>query len=304
MAQLNQSEIKLTGEQFNAKKESIAAELDDFLEDADPDFQALDHILKKQLQPWATFYPKEWQLAYGHLSIPGISCIFVRSEMLNWDPFSIPYKQIEAFNWHSIILDFVPEAQSVEVLQSIVQKWVIPKVKSLIPTRLKLSNYDTCQGLVHLVRDLEMYNVELTQIIEAASSVLKETVEALVKQYTAPIDLVDSHAMIFESKLFIQNLIPLNTILPKDFCIELAFSLLCNRVLVPCLKQTKGGLADLAQLLSQIPGSWVGGDDDIECVWYLKEVQEFAYGKRDEEREMAMQILKVIKSFEKLSRIC
>lgn len=55
--------------------------LSTLLDDANDDFRVFSNVLQRIFEKWSSSYPKDYEMAYGTLSVPGVAEMFVRTEM-------------------------------------------------------------------------------------------------------------------------------------------------------------------------------------------------------------------------------
>ncbi len=58
------------------------------LEDASKHFRKISHV-KERFDTWKRSYPKEYEQAYGAMSLAGLFDLYVRHELLIWKPFVV-----------------------------------------------------------------------------------------------------------------------------------------------------------------------------------------------------------------------
>ncbi|TPX40917.1 hypothetical protein SeMB42_g03589 [Synchytrium endobioticum] len=92
-------------------------------------------IIKSKFENWKFTFRHEYDQSFGGLSMPGVFELFVRHELLAWEPFNF-YLDLEKMNWHEALMGYgmdpdameVTEDEDVKLLSKIVEKVVIPRM--------------------------------------------------------------------------------------------------------------------------------------------------------------------------------
>eukprot|EP00833_Pecoramyces_ruminatium_P001528 jgi/Orpsp1_1/1175560/evm.model.c7180000054353.2 len=179
-------------EVFDIKKAEILQKYYEFFSDTNNDFKDLN-IIKKNFENWKEKYPKEYNQGFGGLSMPGVFELFMKYELLLWEPLE-NYKEFEDMIWHQeastygtnnmMELDnYDPEDDDNKLLIRLVEKFAIPKVKELI----KLWNvFSICQtkNLLRILLLLQDYTKTKDKIfisvIEEIENKFKNTIEKII----------------------------------------------------------------------------------------------------------------------------
>ena len=59
------------------------------LDDVSPEFQSFSQVVENIFHRWSQHQEKDYDMAYGTLSLPGVAELFVRLEMLEWAGFEV-----------------------------------------------------------------------------------------------------------------------------------------------------------------------------------------------------------------------
>ncbi|KAI8913640.1 hypothetical protein EDD86DRAFT_245253 [Gorgonomyces haynaldii] len=162
----------------------------DVFEDADESFGKLSNV-KQKFEEWKFKQEKDYRQAYGALSLKDIFDIFVRKELLFWDPFADQdFSQTE---WHSELQSFAnvdgerPLEEEANLIQTLVERSLMP----LITRRAKMINLystDTIQHCVQLLRQLEDYlsvkSPPFQRLLKQLDLVLQDQLYSLIQHYT------------------------------------------------------------------------------------------------------------------------
>jgi len=85
-------------EVYDTKKDEILKKYNDFFNDTNENFKDLS-IIKKNFEDWKEKYTKEYNQGFGGLSMPGVFELFVKYELLLWEPLE-NYREFEDMIWH------------------------------------------------------------------------------------------------------------------------------------------------------------------------------------------------------------
>jgi GC-rich sequence DNA-binding factor len=109
-------------------------------EDVYEDFATIEHI-KERFEMWKKKYPESYKQAYTSIPLREILAPFIRIELLQWDPFVNP--QLDTMHWYQVLFnyglgsqqeDYDENDEDSQLIPSLVEKVVIPKVKTLLAT--------------------------------------------------------------------------------------------------------------------------------------------------------------------------
>ncbi|KAJ3224752.1 GC-rich sequence DNA-binding factor 2, partial [Clydaea vesicula] len=232
------SDKSLDPAEILTKKELIREEKDNIFNDVNSDFKSLEFLIKKYFESWANYYREEYDLAYGTLSLPGLTEIYLRLEMCSWEPFTVSFKisilliqKLQAFepldkmNWHKALCNAKvppsPNSTELQHLKKCVEKFILPKLVE----QIKYGIFDPldrscCRLTVLLMQDLENYfgdsDDSWKNALNSIENKLNEEVENVVarfQEFGAAGDGVD----MFLDALNIFEIIPKEWLETKQF---------------------------------------------------------------------------------------
>ncbi|TPX55683.1 hypothetical protein PhCBS80983_g05116 [Powellomyces hirtus] len=244
-------------------------------DDVGEEFRSL-RMIKQRFETWKVKFPKEYEEAWGALSIPGIFELFVRHEMLQWDHEKGTF---ESMQWHQSLADFGVTADKaintdnpdVDVLKRIVEKVVIPRLKTKGPIYDPYSD-DQTTALVSAVNQCLDYmdadSEHLQSLISVFEARVRSITSALVDRYNFFItqprpnwneDTVECRNHWFWTSYRLFAGILKWTQIPRASAQALAIDMVLNRLLIPILRTPTGeeDLVKIDKIAQSIPHSWL-----------------------------------------------
>lgn len=101
-------------------------------------------LVKGKMQDWRVNYSQDYENCYGTLCIPGLFELYIRHELILWDPLN-GKTDFESFKFHEILSDYLDGDQPT-LLINVVTKYVFPKLSSLV----KYYNFFQKHQTIHL----------------------------------------------------------------------------------------------------------------------------------------------------------
>jgi len=244
-------------EVYDTKKDEILKKYNDFFSDTNENFKDLS-IIKKNFEDWKEKYPKEYNQGFGGLSMPGVFELFVKYELLLWEPLE-NYREFEDMIWHQeastygttnmMELDnYDPEDEDNKLLIRLVEKFAISKVKELVRLWNVFSVKQT-RNLLRILMLLQDYvkskDTYFIGVIEEIENKFKIIIERMLShnpiQRVTPQKNISPH--IYEQinywfwKIFkvYNNIFMFEKYISKENLQMMAIDQLLNQLLVPCL---------------------------------------------------------------------
>ncbi|KAI9341603.1 nineteen complex-related protein 2-domain-containing protein [Pilaira anomala] len=177
--------------QKDIKLETIQAEkLSDLMSDVGDEFKSL-RTVKDKFEAWKLEYYDDYQKAYGSLSLPGAFEFYIRSELLSWDPFSNPM-DFDTMQWHSILSEYGVSAEhedpDIEMLNKVVEKSMIKKIKSMLDT-LNAASSKEMRYAAQVIEQVSYYvDTHEKAYIDLAANVI----EVIEKQITRFAEIIST----------------------------------------------------------------------------------------------------------------
>nr|KAJ3421625.1 hypothetical protein HK105_002890 [Polyrhizophydium stewartii] len=176
----------------NRSVEDIIEANQQLLSDAASQFRKLSAV-KERFQAWKQKYPKDYDQAYGALSLAGAFSLHVRHEMFGWNPFTMP-TNLEATAWHAGLSTFGigddqetsasnPEAA---LMTKVTEKIVIPLAVSQASI---FDPFDSAQAKAGLA-----FLSQLLDYTERSSPAFKSLVDAIFARFKHAFDESSSHS--------------------------------------------------------------------------------------------------------------
>ncbi|KAI8981087.1 nineteen complex-related protein 2-domain-containing protein [Pilobolus umbonatus] len=164
-------------------------QIDVMMTDVKEEFKSLELVMHK-FEDWKTKYNDDYQKAYGSLSIPTAFEFYIRMELISWDPFTDPV-EFESMQWHKTLSQFghsTDEQADIEMLNRIVEKYIIRKVRSLLDT-LNVSSSKQMKNAVQVADQISYY---MERDHKAYTEFAMDVVNTLEKQITHFVDLIET----------------------------------------------------------------------------------------------------------------
>lgn len=132
----------------------ILSRMDDFYLDVFNAFHTLDHILLRYFTPWFTRYSDTWEAAYVDLSVADCAEVYVRVELVGWNPWRGETRLLEDMAWHSSLLStgFCGGG----VFKRVVERFVVPYIVGSLAL-FDVREQGTGKALASVVGDLKEY---------------------------------------------------------------------------------------------------------------------------------------------------
>ncbi|KAI8368476.1 nineteen complex-related protein 2-domain-containing protein [Blakeslea trispora] len=216
--------------------------------DVGSDFNQL-RAVKDRFEGWKVDFTEDYEKAYGSLSLPGAFDFYIRSELVSWDPFSEPM-DLDSMHWHSVLSEYgVSREQAdpdVDMLNKIVEKTVIKKIKSLLDT-LDAASSRQMRYAAQIVEQISYYvdteekafkelTMEIISILEKQMSHFIETIAtAIPKSNLEPAAIEAKHRFFWSQCKYLKTLMAWRRLLPKVHLDQLG-STVMDRLITPILK--------------------------------------------------------------------
>ncbi|KAI7899797.1 nineteen complex-related protein 2-domain-containing protein [Cokeromyces recurvatus] len=237
---LNQRETKLEYIQTTGVEEMMA--------NVNEDFRTL-RAVKDKFEAWKTEYYDDYQKAYGSLSLPGAFEFYIRTELVSWDPFS-DSMELDSMQWHNILSEYGVSIEhddpDVEMLNKVVQKVIIKKVKKMIDT-LDAASSKQMRYASQILEQISYY-VDINE--KAYQELTMEVMKTLESQITRFVDIIGTavlktdldaesidtkHRFFWAHCKYLKTLKILRRQLPKERLTQLG-NIIMDRILTPILK--------------------------------------------------------------------
>ncbi|KAJ1344051.1 hypothetical protein BSLG_001191 [Batrachochytrium salamandrivorans] len=172
--------------------EEIITEHKHLFDDAKKQYRSISPI-KDRFQAWKWEYPKDYNQAYGALSLAGVFELYVRYEHFGWNPFKTSV-HFEDSVWHQELSSFGvsdehtmdPNEPEAALLKKIAEKTIVPQLIAIIDTFDPFSADQT--------RLLTSMTSQLLDYIDKSSSVFKRLMDALVLTFKSALDTAADYA--------------------------------------------------------------------------------------------------------------
>ncbi|KAJ3274819.1 hypothetical protein HDV01_002023 [Terramyces sp. JEL0728] len=141
-------------------------------------------IVKEKLEGWKVHYPKEYEQAYGSLSLAGVFDIYVRHELLTWNPLK-EFTKFEKMQWHSELTGFGITAEihdpDDQLLSRIVEKTIIPKLQNIILSYYDVFSYTETDNLYQCLNIILDYVSKKSNAFQDLLDSLEDRIADVVK---------------------------------------------------------------------------------------------------------------------------
>ncbi|KAI8996079.1 nineteen complex-related protein 2-domain-containing protein [Gaertneriomyces semiglobifer] len=234
-------------------------------DDVSEEFRSLPSI-KKRFEQWRRDYPTEYENSYGGLSMPGVFELFVRQELLAWDP-KAALPRFEDMNWHSALVDYghsddpMEDVEDEHLLTRIVEKVVIPRIKSRIAMYDVYSWEETLSfyGMAHQCLDyVDAGGPAFQGLIGLIETRLSESTTGLAERYNLFLTRMSSektmqavvartHFVEVCFQLF-RAVLKWSRFLARSSAKSLAIDTLLSRLMLPIIRANAEGVSELSML--------------------------------------------------------
>ncbi|CEP07979.1 hypothetical protein [Parasitella parasitica] len=236
-------------EQKDTKLQQIQINgIDDLLADVSDEYRSLGTV-KNKFEAWKLDYYDDYQKAYGSLSLPGAFEFYIRAELVSWDPFSDPL-DFDSMQWHKILSEYGVSAEhedpDVEMLNKVVEKTIINKIKTMLDT-LDGASSKQMRYAAQVIEQVSYYvdtnekayrdlALGVYNTLEKQISQFVETIETAVpKSHLDPESTQAKHRFFWTQFKYLKTLLVWRRHLPKDQLDRLG-SIILDRIISPILK--------------------------------------------------------------------
>jgi hypothetical protein len=139
-------------------QESLQEQSQKLFEDASKHFKKIS-MVKEKFETWKVEYYREYEQAYGEASIPTVFDMYVRFELLDWDPLNSSF-EFEEMKWHEELATFGTHGDT-KLLTSLMESSVIPRFQVIFTNTYDLSNENQTKCALHcLTRFLDYMSIK------------------------------------------------------------------------------------------------------------------------------------------------
>ncbi|KAI8344345.1 nineteen complex-related protein 2-domain-containing protein [Chlamydoabsidia padenii] len=220
--------------------------MDDLLDDVGDEFRTLEAV-KSYFEAWKTEYYEDYKNAFGSLSLPAAFEFYVRCELVAWDPFSNPL-EFDTMQWHSILsrygtVEGQHEDADIELLNKVVEKVVLKRIKQLMDTMNPISSKET-RYAVHAVEQVSYYVEKHERSFQELMVQVEKSIEKPLLRYATLAEsatLLDhqqhnnKQQFIWRQLKYLKNLTSWRRYIPKDNLLSLG-QLIVHRIVMPLLR--------------------------------------------------------------------
>ncbi|KAL4205604.1 nineteen complex-related protein 2-domain-containing protein [Rhizopus microsporus] len=169
------------------------AQVNNMMNDVNNEFKSLAAV-KSKFEAWKTMYYDDYQKAYGSLSLPTAFEFYVRLELVTWNPFCDSL-EFDSMEWHRTLSEYglssEHEDPDTEMLNKIVEKVIIKKVKSYLETL----NARSSRQMRHASQVMEQVSYYVDPNEKAYKDLAIELVHTLEKQISRIADVVETSTL-------------------------------------------------------------------------------------------------------------
>ncbi|TPX34988.1 hypothetical protein SmJEL517_g02493 [Synchytrium microbalum] len=243
-------------------------------------------IIKAKFESWKNTFRQEYEQSYGGLSMPGVFELYVRQELLAWEPFST-YLDLESMNWHESVMGYgmnpnameISEDEDVRLLPKIVEKVVIPRLVSRVDIydpysckQTKLALRIVGQMLNYTESDSKAFKTLIGAFearIDSVISAIVERQDVFGVRFNLPLSdqaIASRNAWFATLSKLYDNSLSWRRYIPALSLQSMVINKLLNRHLIPLFRDAPSPVTDVhkcLQLLQSIPVEWIGGGTDI-----------------------------------------
>ncbi|SAM04327.1 hypothetical protein [Absidia glauca] len=222
--------------------------LDALLEDVGDEFRTLEAV-KSYFEAWKTEFYEDYKNAFGSLSLPAAFEFYVRCELVTWDPFSNPL-EFDAMKWHATLSSYGivdglegHEDADIELLNKVVEKVVLKRIKNLLDTMNPVSSQET-RYAVHAVEQVSYYVEKHEHPFQDLMIQVEKMIEKPLLRYAALTESAtllanephsNKQQFIWRQLKYLKNLALWRRYIPKDSLLSLG-RLIVHRIVMPLLR--------------------------------------------------------------------
>ncbi|EIE81292.1 hypothetical protein G6F46_006843 [Rhizopus delemar] len=181
-------------EQRDNKLQAIeTAGIDALMEDVSEEFRSLGAV-KEKFEAWKTTYYEDYQKAFGSLSLPGAFEFYIRLELITWNPFLDP-AEFDSMEWHKILSEYglssEHEDPDTEMLNKVVEKSMIKKIKSLLDTL----NVRSSRQMRYASQVMEQVSYYIDPSEKAYKELANEFVDVFQRQMSRIVEMIEKSSL-------------------------------------------------------------------------------------------------------------
>ncbi|KAL7316435.1 hypothetical protein PS15m_005525 [Mucor circinelloides] len=236
-------------EQKHDKLQQIQSNgIEELMADVSSEFSSLSTV-KDKFEAWKLDYYDDYKKAYGSLSLPGAFEFYIRSELVSWDPFSDPM-DFDSMQWHKVLSEYgvsvEHEDPDVEMLNKVVEKSIIKKIKSMLDTLDAASSKQMRYG-AQLMEQVSYYvdtdekayqdlAMDIVGTLEKQISRFVESIETAVPKSNLDTESTQAkHRFFWAHCKYLKTLLVWRRQIPKDQLDRLG-NIVVDRIISPILK--------------------------------------------------------------------
>ncbi|KAI9489329.1 nineteen complex-related protein 2-domain-containing protein [Zychaea mexicana] len=230
------------------------------LEDVSDEFGSIE-MIKSKFEAWKTNFYEDYTKAFGSLSLPGAFEFYVRCELATWNPFTEPV-DFDTMRWHSVLSQYgitdEHEDADTELLNKVVEKVLIKKIKSLLDT-LNVASMKEMRYAAQAVEQVSYYVEKHERPFMDLMSAIESAIDKQLKPYADLIDTItviepNSEAkerVVWRLCKYLKTLHVWRRYLPKDTLKSLG-TVVMNRMVAPLLRPDNGNDGELQREALQL----------------------------------------------------
>ncbi|KAJ3042031.1 hypothetical protein HDV00_008324 [Rhizophlyctis rosea] len=248
-------------------------------EDAMEDFRSII-LIKQRFETWKSRHSKDYENGFGSLSMPGVFELFVRQELLDWEPLQSP-ATFESMHWHKQLSnyglrdmsDIDDDDPDTKLLIKIVEKSCIPRLRARIGSFVPWSGRQS-KALRRVLGQLLDYtdtsSAPFQNLINAIETKFEDAVTGWTQRYvfhaTAASRPSSEQSRLSRNRFFwtgfklFQNMFTFKRYLSREALQQWAVSMLLDG----CMLRSLEGSEDVEdvykyeKILECIPNDWIG----------------------------------------------
>ncbi|CAO3597737.1 unnamed protein product [Absidia cylindrospora] len=222
--------------------------MDELFDDVGDEYKSLGAV-KSFFEAWKTEFYEDYKNAFGSLSLPAAFEFYVRCELVAWDPFSDPL-EFDSMNWHSTLSSYGivdglegHEDADVELLNKVVEKVVLKKIKNLLDTMNPVSSKET-RYAVQAVEQISYYVEKHERSFQDLITEVERAIEKPLQRYARLVESVtlldnqqhdSKQVFVWRQQKYLKNLISWRRYIPKEMLLSLG-QMIVHRNVMPLLK--------------------------------------------------------------------
>ncbi|KAI8086841.1 nineteen complex-related protein 2-domain-containing protein [Gilbertella persicaria] len=222
--------------------------IEQLLSDVSPEFSSL-RAVKDKFEAWKLDFTEDYEKAFGSLSLPGAFEFYIRTELVSWDPFSEPM-DLDGMQWHSVLSEYgvsrEHEDPDVDMLNKVVEKTIIKKVKSLLDT-LDAASSRQMRYAAQIVEQISYYVDTHEKAYQDLTMDIVDTLDKQLSRFIEPIataipksnldeaSIQAKHRFFWSQCKYLKTLMVWRRHIPKIHLDRLG-SMVMDRVITPILK--------------------------------------------------------------------